>query len=160
MCSRKKVFVKDSMSKRKKNVVFIYFASLIILDFLRFLRHSQDSPVWLGLTSREQLMSPECSKQQVLSFAKMLVVWLTNKKYSVLISVFQSAQWINSERIHPQTRVSSFPGLVMLCYSLVHCKKKTHFWRFWLLSLLQQFTYNTNWKCLMLFYVQSYNSKG
>ena len=27
---RKKVFVKDSMSKRTKNVVFIYFASLII----------------------------------------------------------------------------------------------------------------------------------
>ena len=35
---------------------------------------SQDSSVWLGLTSREQLMSPECSKHQVLSFAKMLVV--------------------------------------------------------------------------------------
>ena len=26
----------------------------------------QDSAVWLGLTSREQLMSPECSKHQVL----------------------------------------------------------------------------------------------
>ena len=38
-------------------------------------RPSQDSSVWLGLTSREQLMSPECSKHQVLSFAKMLVVW-------------------------------------------------------------------------------------
>ena len=50
-------------------------------------RPSQDSSVWLGLTSREQLMSPECSKHQVLSFPKMLVVWLTNKKYSVLISV-------------------------------------------------------------------------
>ena len=36
---------------------------------------SQDSSVWLGLTTREQLMSPECSKNQVLNFAKMLVVW-------------------------------------------------------------------------------------
>ena len=62
-------------------------------------RSSQDSSVWLMLTSREQPMSPECSKYQVLSFAKMLVVWWTNKKYSVLISVLQSAQWINSERI-------------------------------------------------------------
>ena len=57
-------------------------------------RPSQDSSVWLGLTSREQLMSPECSKHQLLSFAKMLVVWWTKKKYSVLISVLQSAQCI------------------------------------------------------------------
>ena len=28
--SRKKVFIKDSMSKRTKNVIFIYFAFLII----------------------------------------------------------------------------------------------------------------------------------
>ena len=42
----------------------------------------------------------------------MLVVWWTNKKYFVLISVLQSAQWINSERIYPQTRVSSFSGLI------------------------------------------------
>ena len=28
---------------------------------------AQDSSVWVGLTSREQLMSPECSKDQVLS---------------------------------------------------------------------------------------------
>ena len=62
---------------------------------------SQDLSLWLGLTSREQLMSPECSKHQVLSFAKTLVVWWTNKKYSVLISVLQSAQWINSKRIYP-----------------------------------------------------------
>ena len=37
---------------------------------------SPDSSVWLGLTSREQLMSPECSKHQ-------------------------SSQWINSEHIYP-----------------------------------------------------------
>ena len=30
MCSKKKVFVKDSTSKCKKNAVFIYFASVII----------------------------------------------------------------------------------------------------------------------------------
>ena len=52
---------------------------------------SQDSLVWLGLTKREQLMSPECSKHQVLSIAKIFVVWWTNRKYSVLISVPQSA---------------------------------------------------------------------
>ena len=60
-------------------------------------RPSQVSWVWLGLTSREQLMSPECSRHQVLSFAKMLVVGWTNKKCSILISVLQSAQWINSK---------------------------------------------------------------
>ena len=37
-------------------------------------RPSQESSVWLELTSREQLMSPECSKHQVLSFAKILVM--------------------------------------------------------------------------------------
>ena len=30
-------------------------------------RPAQESSVWLGLTSRKQLMSPECSKHQVLS---------------------------------------------------------------------------------------------
>ena len=35
---------------------------------------SHDSSVWLWLASREQLMSPECSKHQVLRFAKTLVV--------------------------------------------------------------------------------------
>ena len=37
-------------------------------------RPAKNSSLWLGLTSREQLMSPECSKYQVLSLAKMLVV--------------------------------------------------------------------------------------
>ena len=41
-------------------------------------RPAQNSSVWLGLTSREQLISPECSKHQVLGLAKMLVV---NKNY-------------------------------------------------------------------------------
>ena len=46
--------------------------------------------MWLGLTSREQLMSPECSKHQLLSFSKRLVV--NEQKNFVLISVLQSAQ--------------------------------------------------------------------
>ena len=37
-------------------------------------RPALDSSVWLGLTNREQLMSLECSKHQLLSLAKMLVV--------------------------------------------------------------------------------------
>ena len=43
---------------------------------------SQDSSVWFGLTRREQLMSPECSKNQVLSFAKICIhilhIWVTH----------------------------------------------------------------------------------
>ena len=50
------------------------------------LRPSQDSSVWLGLTSREQLMSPEYSKHQVLNFAKMLVV--NGQKIFLFSSVF------------------------------------------------------------------------
>ena len=46
---------------------------------------AQDSSVWLGLPSREQLMSPECKKHQVLSLAKMLVV---NKQNTLFSSVF------------------------------------------------------------------------
>ena len=63
-------------------------------------RPSQDSSLWIGLANSEHLIPSESSKHRVLSFAKMLAVWWTNKKYSVLISVFQSAQWINSERIY------------------------------------------------------------
>ena len=80
----------------------------------------------LGLTSREQLMSSECSAHQVLSFANMVVVCWTNKKYSVLISVLQSTQWINSERIYPQNRVSSFPGLISISIYItitIECQK-------------------------------------
>ena len=80
--------------------IYIYYIYYIYIHRHVF-RPSQDSTVWLGLTSREQLMSSECSKHQVLSFAKMLVVGWTNKKYSVLISVLSSAQWINLERIYP-----------------------------------------------------------
>ena len=48
---------------------------------------SQDSSVWLRLMSREQLMSPECSKHQVQSFAKILVMLWTNKKYCYYIYI-------------------------------------------------------------------------
>ena len=72
-------------------------------------------------------MSPECSRHQVLRFSKMLVVWWTNKKYSVLINVPQSAQWINSERIYPQPRVSSFPGLISVARVIYNNNKNLVF---------------------------------
>ena len=52
------------------------------------------------------------SAQSTRCWALPKCLWWTNKKYSVFISVPQSAQWINSERIYSQTRVSFFPGLV------------------------------------------------
>ena len=73
------------------NVIIYIYIYIYIYIHRHVFRSSQDSSVWLGLTSREQLISPECSKYQVLSFAEMLVVWRTNRKYSVLISVLQSA---------------------------------------------------------------------
>ena len=62
--------------------IYIY---IYIYIHIHVFRPFQDLSVWLGLTSREQLMSPECSKHQVLSFARMLVVWWTNKKTFALI---------------------------------------------------------------------------
>ena len=50
--------------------LYIYYIYIHIHVF----RPAQDLSVWLGLMSREQLMSPECSKHQILSSAKMLVV--------------------------------------------------------------------------------------
>ena len=76
-------------------------------------RPSHDSSAWLGFSTREQPISPECSKHQVLSFAKAHVVWWTNKEY-VVISILQSAQRINSERIYLQTYVLSFPGIIRM----------------------------------------------
>ena len=46
-----------------------HFEKLSVAIHIHVFRPSQDSSVWLGLTSREKLMSPECSKHQVLSFA-------------------------------------------------------------------------------------------
>ena len=48
---------------------------------------SQDLSVWLMSTSREQLMSPECSKHQVLSFAKMLML-CQNQVYFIYVSAY------------------------------------------------------------------------
>ena len=56
--------------------IYIYmYIYIYIYIYKHVFRPSQDSSVWLGLTSRRQLMSPECSKHEVLGFAKMLVVW-------------------------------------------------------------------------------------
>ena len=74
---------------------------------------SHDSSAWLGFSTREQLISPECSKHQVLSFAKIHGVWWTNKKY-VAISVLHSAQRIDLECIYLQTYVLSFPGIISM----------------------------------------------
>ena len=82
---------------------------MYIYVYMYILRHVlgpfQDSPVRLGSTSREQLMSPECSKQGA-ELCQIACGEQTNMKF-VLISVLQSAQRINSERAHPQKRVSS-----------------------------------------------------
>ena len=56
----------------------MFLISHNIYIHIHVFRPAQDSSVWFGLTSREQLMSPECSKHQVLSLAKMLVV---NEQY-------------------------------------------------------------------------------
>ena len=55
--------------------MYMYILCICIYIHVHVFCPSQDSSVWIGLTSREQLMSPECSKHQVLSFSKMLVVW-------------------------------------------------------------------------------------
>ena len=63
-------------------------------------RPAQDSSVWLGLTSREQLMSPECSKYQVLSLAKMLVV--------------NEQKTFCSHQCSPEYLINKFRGLLQL----------------------------------------------
>ena len=65
--------------------------------------------VWLGLTSREQLMSPEFSMPQVLSFAKTLVV---NEQKIFCSDQCSPECLMNKLRayISTGTCVSSFPG--------------------------------------------------
>ena len=59
-----------------------YFAAISVASSVHIYIHrhvfrpSQDSSVWLGLTSREQLMSPEFSKDQVLSFGAQLYIYI------------------------------------------------------------------------------------
>ena len=54
--------------------IYIYIYNKYIYIYIYIHIHvfgpSQDSSLWLRLTSREQLMSPECSKHQVLSFCE------------------------------------------------------------------------------------------
>ena len=53
--------------------MYIY---VCIYIYIYIFRPAQDSAVWLGLTGREQLMSPECSKHLVLSLGKHLYdIW-------------------------------------------------------------------------------------
>ena len=52
-----------------------HFEKLSVAIHIHVFRPSQDSSVWLGLTSREKLMSPECSKHQVLSFAIYIYIY-------------------------------------------------------------------------------------
>ena len=70
---------------------YIYIYIYIRILYTHVFCPSQDLSVWLELTSREQLTLRDYSKHKVLSFVKMLVVWWTNRKCSVLISVVQSA---------------------------------------------------------------------
>ena len=55
--------------------------------------------VFRGFSTVSSSAGPEQSPGRIYgaNFAKMLVVWWTNKKHSVLISVLQNTQWINSE---------------------------------------------------------------
>ena len=53
--------------------IYIYIFIYIYIHIHVF-RPSQDSSVWLELTSGEQLMSPECSKHQVLKNYKKTII--------------------------------------------------------------------------------------
>ena len=57
---------------RKYKCEYIYIYTIYIYKYIHIhvFRPSQDSSVWLGLTSREQMMSPECSKK-VYKFIKV-----------------------------------------------------------------------------------------
>ena len=69
----------------------MYVCTYMFRLYRHVFRTSQGSSVWLALTSREQLMSQECSKHQVLSFAKIL---LANEK------IFCSHQCSPCPQIH------------------------------------------------------------
>ena len=60
---------------------------IVYIYLINVFRLAQDSSEWLGLTSREQSISPECSKHQVLNLAKMLVVI---KQKNILFSLMFS----------------------------------------------------------------------
>ena len=114
--------------------VYIYIYIYIYIHIQMF-RSAQDSSVWLGLTSREQLMSPECSKHQVLRLAKMLVV--NKQKHILFLSVFSSVlqrkgstesdnaivETTRSSR--PQARRSTFFTQIFTKESEAYLKSKT-----------------------------------
>ena len=67
---------------------------------------SQDSSVWLRLTSREQLMSPECSKQQVLNFAKMIYNIYIYICVCMCVHIYMHVSTVRKSR-HDNHRVSN-----------------------------------------------------
>ena len=95
-------------------LIYIYWKYIYIYIYIYICRRvfspSQDSSVQLRWTSREQLMSQECSKQGA-ELCQIACGKQTSIKF-VLISVIQKAQQIDSERAYPQIHVSYFPGLI------------------------------------------------
>ena len=73
--SRKNEMKLENMTMDFLNILYVYiYIDIYIYIHKHVFCPAQDLSVWLGSTSREQLMSPECSKHQVLSLAKILVV--------------------------------------------------------------------------------------
>ena len=96
--------------------IYVYITNVYIYLYINIhvFRPAQDSSVWLELTSKEQLMSPGCSKHRVLSLAKMLVV--NEQKIFCSHQCSPECSMINSERIYPRTRVSSWPWYYIYVY--------------------------------------------
>ena len=78
-------------------------------------RTSHYSSVQFRLRSTEQIKSPECSKHQVLGFVKMLVAWSTNQNILVS-SLFSRLLHELIHSVYPQTRLSSFPGIISVVW--------------------------------------------
>ena len=79
--------------------MYIYICIYIyIYIHMHVFRPSQVSSVWLGLTSREQLISPECSRHQVLSFALPKCLWCGERTKNILFSSVFSR--VLNERIY------------------------------------------------------------
>ena len=98
--------------------IYVYITNIYIYIYLyidiHVFRLAQVSSVWLGLTSREQLVSPGCSKHRVLSLAKMLVV--SKQKIFCSHQCSPECSMINSERTYPRTRVLSWPWYYIYVY--------------------------------------------
>ena len=77
--------------ERAKNILFLPVFSRVLNKWIQSVyihRHvfhpSHDSSVWLGLTNREQLMSPESSQQQGWAFPKCL--WCGERTKDILLT--------------------------------------------------------------------------